>query len=236
MSRETSRFASIKRCFTGKSLLAMLAVAALVAIVLLAVFGRPEPEPRGPFHVVQKLGEKVVSAPIPPAGPVQPSIAAEDAQNPVVEIITSRGVITCELFARDAPNTVRNFLSLVGKGFYDGLLLRPQPGFVIRGGDPLGNGRGGPGYCIPYEATQRDFTYGVLGMTRSSERNTAGSEFFICVADVDYLRTQYTAFGQVISGRDVLTRIQRNDKTLRVRIVNDGGLKDEPYTLPEQMQ
>jgi len=135
--------------------------------------------------------------------------------NPIVTIeMEGGGVMKAELYPEVAPNTVNNFISLVKKGFYDGLIFhRCIPGFMIQGGDPQGTGTGGPGYEIPGEFTangfQNDLKHdrGVLSMARSSNPDSAGSQFFIMVDPAPHLDGQYAAFGKVIEGMEVADAI-----------------------------
>lgn len=125
--------------------------------------------------------------------------------NPIVTIeMEDGGIIRAELYPEIAPNTVRNFVSLVKKGFYDGVIFhRVIPGFMIQGGDPTGTGMGGPGYSIEGEFTSNGFkndlkhTRGVLSMARAMSPNSAGSQFFIMHANAPHLDGQYAAFGKV---------------------------------------
>ena len=136
-------------------------------------------------------------------------------QNPVITIEMMNGdVIKAELYPEVAPNTVNNFLSLVKKGFYDGLIFhRVIRGFMIQGGCPNGNGMGGPGYQIRGEFTSNGFrnelshTPGVLSMARAQNPNSAGSQFFIMHESAPYLDGQYAAFGQVIEGMENVNKI-----------------------------
>ena len=136
-------------------------------------------------------------------------------QNPVVTIEMANGdIIKAELYPHVAPNTVNNFISLVKKGYYDGLILhRVIKGFMIQGGCPNGNGMGGPGYSIKGEFSQNGFandlshTPGVLSMARSMAPNSAGSQFFIMHETSTYLDGQYAAFGMVTEGMDVVNKI-----------------------------
>ncbi len=122
--------------------------------------------------------------------------------------------IEIELYPDVAPNTVNNFVSLVRKGFYDGVIFhRIVPGFVIQGGDPDGRGTGGPGYSIRGEFAANGFpndlshTRGVVSMARAQHPDSAGSQFFIVVDDATFLDGQYAAFGKVVSGMDEVDRI-----------------------------
>jgi len=136
-------------------------------------------------------------------------------KNPIVKInVRDRGTMTLELFPEVAPNTVNNFISLVKKGFYDGLCFhRIIPQFMIQGGDPEGRGTGGPGYCIYGEFSSNGFkndlkhTYGVISMARSMKADSAGSQFFIMVSDSPHLDGNYASFGKLIDGKDVLNSI-----------------------------
>ena len=132
------------------------------------------------------------------------------AQNPIVTIeMEDGGVIKAELYPTVAPNTVNNFISLTKKGFYDGTIFhRVIPGFMIQGGDPEGSGMGGPGYGIKGGFNNElQHTKGVLSMARAQSPNSAGSQFFIMVADAPHLDGQYASFGMVIEGQDVADRI-----------------------------
>ena len=129
---------------------------------------------------------------------------------------TNRGPIVFELFDDDAPKTVENFKKLARQGFYDGTAFhRIVKGFMIQGGDPLTKdpskesrwGTGDPGYKIKAEFNKKSHERGVLSMARSSDPDSAGSQFFICLANVNRLDGQYTTFGKVIKGDDVLGKL-----------------------------
>ena len=137
-------------------------------------------------------------------------------QNPIVTIKMQNGkIIKAELYPDKASNTVNNFLSLVRHGFYDGLgFHRVIEGFMIQGGDPAGNGTGGPGYTIKgefrangYAANDIKHLRGVLSMARSMMPDSAGSQFFIMHEDAAHLDGQYAAFGKVIEGMDIVDEI-----------------------------
>lgn len=134
--------------------------------------------------------------------------------NPVVTMKTAKGAVKIELYPETAPNTVNNFISLVRKKFYDGTTFhRVIPDFMIQGGDPVGNGTGGPGYSIRGEFSSNRFANdlkherGVVSMARSMNPNSAGSQFFIMVADAPYLDGEYAAFGRVTEGMEEVDRI-----------------------------
>jgi peptidyl-prolyl cis-trans isomerase B (cyclophilin B) len=139
-------------------------------------------------------------------------------------IATAKGNIVVELYPKDAPQTVNNFVFLARDGFYNGLTFhRVEPGFVIQGGDPSGNGTGGPGYTIPAEIRAKH-TKGAIAMARLGDnvnprRDSSGSQFYITLAPTPFLDGQYTAFGQVTQGEDVVSRIARGDKIVSVTIV-----------------
>ena len=176
-----------------------------------------------------------------------------DKQNPIVTItMQGGGVIKAELYPEIAPNTVHNFLSLVGKGYYNGLIFhRVIKGFMIQGGDPEGTGMGGPGYSIKGEFTANGFrndlkhTVGVLSMARTNIPDTAGSQFFIMHKDSPFLDGAYAAFGKVIEGMEVVNRIAETDTDFQDRPLQDqvmetvtaetfGVTYPEPETLPNR--
>lgn len=136
-------------------------------------------------------------------------------QHPVLTIeLSNDKVIKVELYPEVAPNTVNNMISLANKGFYDGLIFhRVMPGFMIQGGDPHGNGSGGPGYSIKGEFTNNGFenlllhTRGVISMARAKPNDSAGSQFFIMVADAPHLDKDFASFGEVIEGMDAVDEI-----------------------------
>lgn len=137
------------------------------------------------------------------------------AQNPVVTFeMEDGGIIKAELYPDVAPNSVNNFISLVKKGFYNGLIFhRVIPGFMIQGGCPNGNGMGGPGYSIrgefSHNGVQNGLKHdrGVLSMARAMNPNSAGSQFFIMVEKAPHLDGQYASFGKVIEGMEVADAI-----------------------------
>lgn len=146
-------------------------------------------------------------------------------KNPIITMtMENGGVIKAELYPEVAPNTVRNFVDLINRGFYDGLIFhRVIPGFMIQGGCPEGSGMGGPGYSIKGEFTSNGFkndlkhSRGVLSMARAMHPDSAGSQFFIMVADAPHLDGQYASFGKVIEGMEVADKIvsQKTDRSDR---------------------
>jgi peptidyl-prolyl cis-trans isomerase B (cyclophilin B) len=170
--------------------------------------------------------------------------------NPIVTIEMENGdVIKAELFPDVAPNTVNSFISLINKGFYDGLIFhRVIPGFMIQGGCPRGEGTGNPGYSIPGEFSSNGkkndlaHTRGVLSMARSRANDSAGSQFFIMHDNAPHLDGQYAGFGKVIEGLDAVDKIaesdsDKNDKPRkaqrmkRVTVDTFGENYPEPATL-----
>ena len=150
-------------------------------------------------------------------------------KNPVVTIEMMNGdIIKAELYPEIAPNTVNNFISLVKKGFYDGLIFhRVISGFMIQGGCPDGTGMGGPGYCIKGEFLQNGFpnslnhTEGVLSMARAMHPDSAGSQFFIMHETSPHLDGAYAAFGKITEGLDVIDKIAKVPTDFRDRPLED---------------
>ncbi len=153
--------------------------------------------------------------------------------NPIITIEMANGdIMKAELYPEIAPNTVNNFISLVKKGYYDGVIFhRIIPGFMIQGGDPDGTGMGGPGYCIKGEFSHNGFennllhTKGVLSMARTMIPDSAGSQFFIMHAAAPHLDGEYAAFGKLIEGEDILDKIATvgtdwNDRPMKPQVMN----------------
>lgn len=160
--------------------------------------------------------------------------------NPVVSVEMENGEkFQVELYPNIAPNTVRNFISLVQKGFYDGLSFhRVETGALVQGGDPEGTGIGGPGYTIKGEFTSNgvdnslSHTEGVISMARTTASNdTAGSQFFICLTDLKSLDGYYASFGKVISGMETVRKIAAGDVMKKVTVDTKGVTYEEPETL-----
>jgi peptidyl-prolyl cis-trans isomerase B (cyclophilin B) len=170
--------------------------------------------------------------------------------NPIVTIkMQNGGVMKAELYPEIAPNTVNNFISLVKKGFYNGLTFhRIIPGFMIQGGCPEGAGTGGPGYSIKGEFSHNGFkndlkhAKGVLSMARAMNPNSAGSQFFIMVEDSPHLDGQYASFGKLIEGEDVAEEIVNNERDFRDRPYEEQVMEevtvdtfDKEYPEPEKL-
>lgn len=181
--------------------------------------GDPEPTP----------AEATEEASTPPVPGEEPMYTATYKPNgtEVAVITTPRGVIKFEFYPEDAPNHVASFIELAQKGFYDGTTFhRVEPGFVIQGGDPFSKtkegpvGTGGPGYRLAAEFNSKQHLEGTVAMARSMDPDSAGSQFYICLAPQPGLDGQYTVFGQVIEGMDVVRAIQVGDVMESVVIEN----------------
>ncbi len=154
-------------------------------------------------------------------------------QNPIVTITMENGdVMKAELYPEIAPNTVNNFISLINKGFYDGVIFhRVIRGFMLQGGDPEGTGTGGPGYEIKGEFSNNGFkndlkhTPGVLSMARTMIPDSAGSQFFIMHKAAPHLDGEYAAFGKITEGMDVVNRIAEEPTDFRDRPLADQVMK-----------
>jgi len=132
------------------------------------------------------------------------------------------GEIRIELLPGDAPKTVESFITLAKKGFYDGLTFhRVVPGFVVQGGDPKGDGTGGPGYTLKAEFNKRKHVRGTVAMARAQHPDSAGSQFYITFGPQPHLDGQYTVFGQVVAGMEHVDGIRVGDRMRSVRIVEE---------------
>ena len=207
-------------------LLAGLALAALVSGPLKADDSAPATAaaPSGAAQAaalspVAAAAASTDTAQAPAASPTA-KIKAKKAGEPKAVIeLEKGGRIVFKFFPDGAPNTVKNFIKLADKGFYNGLSFhRVVPGFVVQGGDPAGDGSGGPGYTIKAEFNDHPHLRGSVAMARTSDPDSAGSQFYICLAPQPGLDHQYTVFGQVVSGDDLLDGIQVGDKMSKVYI------------------
>lgn len=151
-----------------------------------------------------------------------PKMEIDTAKKYIAKLTTNKGAISVELFAKEAPNAVNNFVFLAKEGFYDGTKFhRIVKHFMIQGGDPQGDGTGGPGYTFPDEPISRDYKRGIVAMANRGP-DTNGSQFFIMLKDND-LPKQYVIFGQVTSGLDVI------DKIAQTPVADNGmGEKSKP--------
>ncbi|MBI4594204.1 MAG: peptidylprolyl isomerase [Candidatus Rokubacteria bacterium] len=131
--------------------------------------------------------------------------------------LESGGEIRIEFYPEDAPKTVENFVTLAKKGFYDGLTFhRVVPDFVVQGGDPKGNGSGGPGYQIKAEFNKHKHVRGTVAMARSQHPDSAGCQFYITYGPTPHLDGSYTVFGQVVAGMELVDRIKQGDRMTSV--------------------
>ncbi len=146
------------------------------------------------------------------------SVAVRANKKVIATIHTGKGSVTMELFPADAPITVDSFVTLARKGYFNGVTFhRVVPNFVIQGGDPRGDGEGGPGYQIRCEVNTRAYGRGAVGMALSG-KDTGGSQFFITHSPQAHLDGGYTVFGQVTKGMEVVDRIARGDTIKRIQI------------------
>lgn len=151
--------------------------------------------------------------------PSEIDAAKDRAKTSQARVKTPRGDIVFTFFPDDAPLHTAAFMKLADAGFYDGLTFhRVEPGFVIQGGDPKGDGTGGPGYNLKAEFNARPHLRGTVAMARSSRPDSAGSQFYICLDDARFLDHQYTVFGQMVDGFEALDGIRRGDAMTSVSI------------------
>lgn len=181
----------------------VLILSVLVAFFLFGCGKQEEPKGEAP----QEQPEQVAEAEEEMTKPITQE-PIEREKNPIVVVETNFGPIELELFWDKTPKTAENFLRLVISEFYDSLTFhRVVPNFVIQGGDPLGNGSGGPGYTIDFEKADTKHLRGSLGMARSQDLNSGGSQFYICLKALPNLDGNYVVFGKVVKGMDVVDKI-----------------------------
>ncbi len=209
------------------------------ALVMLAGCTQPqseEPPPEPPISAMQPTepgAPEPAEEPMAPEEPTAPTNTAadrpqEDANMTTLTIETEKGDMVAELFDEQMPITAGSFILLAESGFYDGLTFhRVEPGFVIQGGDPEGTGGGGPGFSIPLEINEEtSHDRGILSMARSTDPDSAGSQFFVCLGGpnrVGHLdpgpgNPGYAAFGRVVEGVEVADAISVGDKIVKVTI------------------
>jgi cyclophilin family peptidyl-prolyl cis-trans isomerase len=151
--------------------------------------------------------------------PQPPAMTIDTSHQFIAHVYTTRGHFIMELLPNLAPQHVNSFVFLARDKFFNGTKFhRVEPGFVIQGGDPTGTGRGGPGYTVPLEASQEPFVRGVLGMARANDPNSAGSQWFVMLGDAPSLNNQYTVFGKVVQGMDIVDCIQVGDQIIDLAI------------------
>jgi cyclophilin family peptidyl-prolyl cis-trans isomerase len=154
----------------------------------------------------------------PPQSSETPALL-DRARSSLARIGTKHGDIVFRFYPDDAPAHSAAFIKLADAGFYDGLAFhRVEPGFVVQGGDPRGDGTGGPGYQLNAEFNKRPHVRGTVAMARSARPDSAGSQFYICLNDAKFLDGQYTVFGQMVEGFEALDAIRRGDAMTSVKI------------------
>ena len=157
----------------------------------------------------------------PAAKPAETKKGTARVKQQAIITMEKGGDIVIEFYPEEAPKTVENFVTLAKKGFYDGVKFhRREEGFVIQGGDPKGDGTGGPGYTIKAEFNKQKHVRGAVAMARTQDPNSAGSQFYICLAPAHFLDNQYTVFGIVTKGMDVVDKVRVGDKMKTVKIVD----------------
>ena len=158
----------------------------------------------------------------------------EGEKNMIAVVETNMGTFSFELYSDDAPQTIASFIKLAKKGFYDGLIFhRVIDGFMIQGGDPTGTGSGGPGYTIKAEFNKRKHVAGTVAMARTADPDSAGSQFYMCLAPTPHLDGKYTVFGQVVDGLDVVLAIGKvatdgRDRPLEKVVMEKVTIREEP--------
>src|SRR5215470_4187417 len=192
------------------------------ALSLVALLGCPSRKPENPPTQAEVPTKK--EAPKMAKKFEEPTHSTVDPNKHYEAVIqTDKGDIRVTLFSKDAPLSVTNFIQLAKGGFYDGLTFhRVEPGFVIQGGDPSGDGTGGPGYTIPAEIGKPHLkgalAWARLGDETNPDRRSSGSQFYITLAPTPFLDEGYTVFGQTISGMEVVSQIRKGDKIKAILI------------------
>ena len=157
----------------------------------------------------------------PAAKPAETKKGSKPVKQQAVITMEKGGDVVIEFYPEDAPKTVENFVTLAKKGFYDGVKFhRREENFVIQGGDPKGDGTGGPGYTIKAEFNKQKHVRGAVAMARTQDPNSAGSQFYICLGPAHFLDNQYTVFGIVTKGMDVVDKVRVGDKMKTVKIAD----------------
>jgi cyclophilin family peptidyl-prolyl cis-trans isomerase len=153
--------------------------------------------------------------------PAEPEKGSSRVKQTAEITMEKGGVIKIEFFPEDAPKTVENFVTLAKKGFYDGLVFhRVIAGFMAQGGDPKGDGTGGPGYTIKDEFNKQKHVRGAVAMARTNAPNSSGSQFYICFEPQPHLDGGYVVFGKVVSGMNIVDGIKKGDKMKTVKIID----------------
>ena len=149
----------------------------------------------------------------------RPALTIDVSHQFIAHVYTTRGHFIVELLPNIAPEHVNSFVFLARERFFHGTVFhRVEPGFVVQGGDPTGTGTGGPGYTVPLEASQEPFARGVVGMARSQDPDSAGSQWFVTLGDAPHLNGQYTVFGRVTQGMEFVDCIEVGDRIIDLAI------------------
>ena len=211
------------------SLLGIIVIASMVlSIVGLEYFGQAQPTPTpAPTLAAQATATKPPATPAAQATPsgkktysALPPMTIDANKSYTATIETDKGSIVIQLLPKVAPKTVNSFVFLSREGFYNGLTFHRVENCVIQGGDPLGTGMGGPGYNLPAEfSSEIKHITGTVAMARTQDPNSAGSQFYITKVAASWLDNQYTVFGQVVTGMDVVNQIAIGDVMRKVTIV-----------------
>ncbi|HIE28782.1 TPA: peptidylprolyl isomerase [Candidatus Poribacteria bacterium] len=220
---------------------ALLALALLLVGCILLVSCKKESAPQSaqpskltgaPPSEVQEEAPAQETTEAPKAEDTGPPNEAEIAEakeaDEVAVLETAKGKIVIELYPDSAPVTVANFRKLIKRRFYDGLAFhRYIEDFVIQGGDPKGDGTGGPGYTIKDEFNERKHLTGTVAMAKTNAPNSAGSQFYICLAPAPHLNGSYTVFGQVIQGMDNVFKLRQGDRMTKVTLEDASKYQSE---------
>jgi cyclophilin family peptidyl-prolyl cis-trans isomerase len=198
------------------------ALSCLLLITIIAVFGLPVVScgqaSSGGITVTSGDGMMIKFKDIG----TMPPLLADTSKKYTATLETEKGNLVIELFAKDVPMTVSNFVYLAMQGYYDGTTFhRVIPGFMAQGGDPTGTGMGGPGYTFANEITEHKHVAGTLSMAHSALPDSNGSQFFICYVPQPALDGSYSAFGQLVEGMDVLQNITPRDPTQNPQFEGD---------------
>jgi cyclophilin family peptidyl-prolyl cis-trans isomerase len=207
------------------ALLGIVVIASMIlSIVGLEYFGKAEPTPT-PAPTIQATPATSQATPVAQATPsgkktytAPPPMTIDVNKSYTATIETDKGNIVMQLLPKVAPQTVNSFVFLSREGFYNGLTFHRVEDWVIQGGDPLGTGMGGPGYNLPAEFNPTAHITGTVAMARAQDPNSAGSQFYITKLAASWLDNQYTVFGQVVTGLDVVNKIAIGDVMRKVTI------------------
>jgi cyclophilin family peptidyl-prolyl cis-trans isomerase len=173
----------------------------------------------GGGQAVKQADKPAVGAAAAAAAPAEARPARDPKKAMVAVVTTEKGVIKFVLMDQKAPITVANFVKLADSGFYNGLVFhRVVPGFVVQGGDPAGNGSGGPGWSIKGEFTDLPHLKGAVAMARTNDPDSAGSQFYFCLEATPFLNGKYAVFGYVLEGMEVVSSLQVGDRMRDVKI------------------